>query len=138
MTYNPVTFTPGEPLDVTKLNNLQSNIKAVKTVSDSAVQNATLDNGQIVKKYLVSSCGTTTISDLEVNVFKRGKATYPGTGFSAKPILVTTVASEIASGEDIDIYVKEVTANEAEIWVRSNKKKSRIDINWIAIQMKQI
>lgn len=126
----PVTFNEGEPLDVTKLNNLRLNITNTYATAAS-LQNATLDG----KSVPVIDSGTV---QLKTKVGKSDPVNLPiNPNFSGVPMFVVSIGGGSTSGAQITLGIQN-GASAPQVYAISNKADLSIVVNYIAIEKKSI
>jgi hypothetical protein len=126
----PVTFNEGEPLDVTKLNNLRLNITNTYTTAAS-LQNATLDG----KSIPVIDSGTV---QLKTKIGRSDPVNLPiNPNFSGIPMFVVSIGGGSTSGAQITLAIQD-GASAPKVYAISNKADLNIVINYIAIEKKSI
>lgn len=133
-----VVFSSGAPLDVNKLNQLQSNIRSVYDDTRS-LNNTTTRVGN-----LETTIKTVPIIDVgEVTVKVNGDSlpiTFNNTSFDSTPVMVATIASDLK--KETFSYSIRATANSktsGRIEVISPDAKAtgqELKVNYIAIQMR--
>ena len=136
MAYRPVKFNPGNPLDVNELNQLDSNITEAVNSATATLQNTLNEQGQLIKKVAIVSCGSAEVIGMTENTFGKVEVPISSTNFSQNPTVTVTIAEKMGS-EDIDIYVEPISATRFNIHARSNSKtRKTLKVNWIAAQLK--
>jgi hypothetical protein len=126
----PVTFNEGEPLDVTKLNNLRLNITNTYATA-SSLQNATLDG----KSIPVIDSGTVQI---KTKVGKSDPVNLPiNPNFSGTPMFIVSIGGGSTSGAQITLAIQNATSA-PQVYAISNKADLNIVVNYIAIEKKSI
>ena len=127
----PVTFNEGEPLDVTKLNNLRLNITNTYATA-AALQNATLDS----KSIPVIDSGTVQI---KTKVGKSDPENLPiNPNFSKTPMFVISIGGgSIPKDAQITLGIQN-GASTPQAYAISNKADLNIVVNYIAIEKKSI
>ena len=130
----PVTFNEGEPLDVTKLNNLRLNITETYATA-AALQNATLDGKSIP---LIDS-GTIQIT---TKLGKTDGVNLPiSPSFSGTPMFILSIGGgSIPKDAQITLGIQNGTSTtrSPQAYAISNKADLNITVNYIAIQKKSI
>jgi hypothetical protein len=127
----PVTFNEGEPLDVTKLNNLRLNITETYATA-SALQNATLDG----KSIPVIDSGTVIV---KTKVGKSDPVNLPiNPNFSGTPMFVISIGGgSIPKDAQITLGIQNGTSA-PQAYAISNKADLNITVNYIAVEKKSI
>jgi hypothetical protein len=126
----PVTFNEGEPLDVTKLNNLRLNITETYATA-AALQNATLDG----KSIPVIDSGTVQV---KTKVGKSDPVNLPiNPNFSGTPMFIVSIGGGSTSGAQITLAIQNA-ASAPQVYAISNKADLNIVVNYIAIEKKSI
>ena len=126
----PVTFNEGEPLDVTKLNNLRLNITNTYATA-SSLQNATLDG----KSIPVIDSGTVQV---KTKVGKSDPVNLPiNPNFSGIPMFIVSIGGGSTSGAQITLAIQSA-ASTPQVYAISNKADLNIVVNYIAIEKKSI
>ena len=126
----PVTFNEGEPLDVTKLNNLRLNITNTYATA-SSLQNATLDG----KSIPVIDSGTVQV---KTKVGKSDPVNLPiNPNFSGTPMFIVSIGGGSTSGAQITLAIQNA-ASAPQVYAISNKADLNITVNYIAIEKKSI
>lgn len=143
--YSPdVVFNAGSPIDVNKLNQLQRNIASVYEQNSSlvATTNATVDTVSGIQK-TVRVFPIVHTNTIDITVPAESCAgqdiTFAGTSFTATPILVASVSSDI--NKDTRFWVRATAKSSAGGRIEvctSNKTQQKVTVNYIAIQMKTI
>ncbi len=131
-----VVFSPGAPLDVNKLNQLQANIRSVYDETRSLNTTTEKVGGleKTVKTIPIVDVGTVTV---KVN----GNTTpviFNNTGFDANPVIVATIQDDLKPNTSYSIRAKTTSLRGANIEVTSTDTSANetINVNYIAIQMK--
>jgi hypothetical protein len=128
----PVTFNEGEPLDVTKLNNLRLNITNTYATAAS-LQNATLDG----KTIPLIDHGTV---QLKTKLGKSDPVNLPiNPSFSGNPTFIVSIGGgSIPKDAQITLAVQGAasTTSSPSVYALSNKADLNITVNYIAIQKK--
>jgi hypothetical protein len=132
--FETVVFNEGEPLDPDKLNKLQTNIANTYQTS-STLYNATVGN-QTMAYVPVMNNGFVLFEKLEAN--KVAKLSFdPGTMFTSTPYVVAALRSNLSDGEQLSVSVINLTGK-PEICAISNKARTNVRVEWIAMQKKEI
>lgn len=132
--FETVVFNEGEPLDVDKLNKIQTNVANAYQLSN-ALTNATV--GTQTQSYVpVMNSGYVIFEKLEANK-KATIAFEPGSMFTATPVVVAGLRSGISDGEQISVSVINLTTK-PEIAIISTKARTNVRVEWIAMQKKEI
>ena len=125
-----VTFNEGEPLDVTKLNNLRLNITETYATA-AALQNSTLDG----KSIPVIDSGTVQV---KTKVGKSDPVNLPiNPNFSGTPMFIVSIGGGSTSGAQITLAIQNA-ASAPQVYAISNKADLNIVVNYIAIEKKSI
>ena len=127
----PVTFNEGEPLDVTKLNNLRLNITNTYATA-SSLQNATLDG----KSIPVIDCGTVIVKTIA------NKSSDPvilpiNPNFSGTPMFFVSIGGGSTSGAQITLGIRNAATSPA-VYAISTVGNLNITVNYLAIEKKSI
>lgn len=131
-----VVFSPGAPLDVNKLNQLQANIRSVYDETRSL--NTTTEKVGGLEK----TVKTIPIVDVGIVTVKVNGNTTPvifnNTGFDANPVIVATIQDDLKPNTSYSIRAKTTSLRGANIEVTSTDTSANetINVNYIAIQMK--
>jgi hypothetical protein len=126
----PVTFNEGEPLDVTKLNNLRLNITNTYATA-SSLQNATLDG----KSIPVIDSGTVQV---KTKVGKSDPVNLPiNPNFSGTPMFIVSIGGGSTSGAQITLAIQNA-ASAPQVYAISNKADLAITVNYLAVEKKSI
>jgi hypothetical protein len=129
----PVTFNEGEPLDVTKLNNLRLNITNTYETAAS-LQNATLD-GKTVPMIDFGSV------DVVVNkVGSNGPVNLPiNSNFSGTPLFIVSIGGGEIGSAIVSARVIGQSGSTPQVLVQSSAALNKtIKVNFIAIQNKTV
>lgn len=137
--FNPdVIFNAGAPIDVNKLNQLQRNISSVYEKNSSLVTttNATIGNIQKqVRVFPIVEIGTVTV-DVEGGRCRTEPITFKNNNFTETPIMVASVSSNITKDSGLTIRATPTSASGGNIEVCSLEKTQKVQISYIAVQMK--
>lgn len=129
------TFTAGTPITSIQLNDLAKAIEENITETQGFQSTArTVD--QLVKIKTIADAQVIKANNLEVNKYKMIPVNFT-TVFDAKPVVVATVAEELGDKIDVFLSVNVLSAERAEIHIKTNIAAKSIPINVIAIQIKQ-
>lgn len=136
--FKPKTFTPGNPITSTDLNDLQNNIQSVYDEQTSLTNTSKSITGQIVKIKNAIDNGTVTIKNLTVNTGKAESFKF-ATNFTTTPTVVVSIAEDLKAKEDVDLAAYAENAVDFKVWVRSSSSdRKEIKINYIAISSEQL
>ena len=130
-----VTFNAGEPIDINKLNQLQSNINELNRKTDLA--NTTTDNlGKQISVVPIVDCGQ---EDITVNGGSN-LITFGNKAFTSTPTIVASIAQDIAKETTYTVRARPLSSTSARIEVTSPSTNAvkTITVNWIAIQLREI
>ena len=125
----PVTFNEGEPLDVSKLNNLRLNQVTTYQIA-SSLQNSTID-GKTVPMIdfgsvnVVTKLGSSAAVSLPINPNFTGTPTF----------IVSIGGGSVGSAIAIPRVINQSGSN-PQVIVNSTKDVGTIQVNYIAIQNK--
>jgi hypothetical protein len=128
----PVTFNEGEPLDVTKLNNLRLNITNTYATAAS-LQNATLDG----KSIPVIDFGTVTVKTV-ANKASEGVNLPINPNFSGTPMFFVSIGGGSTKDAQITLGIRNAnsTTSSPQVYAISTVGNLTITVNYIAIQKK--
>lgn len=130
-----VVFNSGEPIDINKLNQLQSNINELfKTTS---LTNTTVsDQGKQISFVPIVDCGE---EEITVNGGSN-LITFANKAFTATPTIVASIAQDIAKETSYTVRARPLNSTSARIEVTSSSANAvkTILVNWIAIQKREI
>lgn len=131
----PVTFNEGEPLDVTKLNNLRLNITETYATA-AALQNATLDG----KSIPVIDSGTV---QLTTKLGKSDPVNLPiNPSFQGTPMFIVSIGGgTLKSGNvtaQVTLAVQKADSGTPAVYANSTVAGLNIIVNYIAIQKKSV
>ena len=126
----PVTFNEGEPLDVSKLNNLRLNQVTTYQIA-SSLQNSTID-GKTVPMIDYGSVNV-TISKVGSN----GPVALPiNPNFTGTPTFIVSIGGgSVGSAIAIPRVINQSSSN-PQVIVNSTKDVGTVQVNYIAIQNK--
>ena len=125
----PVTFNEGEPLDVSKLNNLRLNQVTTYQIA-SSLQNSTID-GKTVPMIdygsvnVVTKLGSSAAVSLPINPNFTGTPTF----------IVSIGGGSVGSAIAIPRVINQSSSN-PQVIVNSTKDVGTVQVNYIAIQNK--
>ena len=140
--YSPnVVFDAGAPLDIAKLNRLQSNIAAVKIETDSRISNATQTIDGVQRNVRVSP--VVYAGNVKVSISNnRGYSAvdFSGSNFTEIPTFVASLATNTKSEDQVVLRATATSKTGGEIEVFSGTKSvlKEVVVNFIAVQMKNI
>ena len=127
----PVTFNEGEPLDVTKLNNLRLNITNTYE-SVAGLQSATLDE----KTVNVIDFGTVQLKTV-ANKASDAVILPINPSFTGTPMFFVSIGGGSTSGAQITLGVRNAASAPA-VYAISTVGNLNITVNYLAIQKKSI
>lgn len=137
--FKPKTFTPGNPITSTDLNDLQNNIQSVYDEQTSLTNTSKSITGQIVKIKNAIDNGTVTIKNLTADTKGKTEPFKFATNFTTTPTVVVSIAEELQPKEDLDLAAYAENAVDFKVWVRSSSStRKEIKINYIAISSEQL
>lgn len=138
-TIETVVFNEGEPLDVDKLNKIQTNVTNTYTLSNSistAFTNST--SGAQTSPYVpIMNCGYLIFPKITANVKARLSFDYGKSIFPDIPTVVASCRTTISDKEQISIAVINLSGQPA-IEVVSNMGHTDLRIEWIAMGKRAI
>lgn len=138
-TIEPVVFNEGEPLDVDKLNKIQTNVFNAYQLSNSistAFSNST-SGSQSAPYVPVMNSGYVIFTSLPANTKRREFFDYGKSIFPEIPIVVASCRTALADKEQISISVVNLSGQPA-IEVISNTAHAELRVEWIAMGKKII
>lgn len=123
----PVTFNEGEPLDVSKLNNLRLNQVTTYQIA-SSLQNATIDGKTFPKidfgtVNVVTKLGSSTAVNLPIS-----------SGFVGTPTFIVSIGGGSVGSATVIPRVIGQSGSNPQVIVNSTKDVGTIQVNFIAIQ----
>ena len=137
MSFKPKTFSPGNPITATDLNDLQANIQASYDLAKKTEQlSQTLDGTikAIVNRIIT---GTVEVSGLEENVFK--SADIETGSFKTKPVVTVSLAQALQKGQSVALYVITESPVRSKVYARTNVKDLKsVKVNFIAVSQEEI
>jgi len=125
----PVTFNEGEPLDVSKLNNLRLNQVTTYQIA-SSLQNSTID-GKTVPMIdygsvnVVTKLGSSAAVSLPINP-----------NFTGTPTFIVSIGGGSVGSAIVIPRVIGQSGSNPQVIVNSTKEVGTIQVNYIAIQNK--
>ena len=138
-TFNPdVVFSPGAPLDVNKLNQLQANIRSVYDETRS-LNNTTTKVGEL--ETTIKTVPIIAVGQVDVKV--NGDSfpiTFNNTSFDSIPVMVATISSDLKKetfSYSIRATANSTTSGRIEVVSPDTKATNQVlTVNYIAIQMR--
>ena len=127
----PVTFNEGEPLDVTKLNNLRLNITNTYETAAS-LQSATLD-GKTIPMIdfgtvdVITKVGASSPVNLPINP-----------NFSGTPTFIVSIGGGSIGAATVIPRIIGQAGSTPQVIVNSSKDVGTVKVNYIAIQNKTV
>jgi hypothetical protein len=137
MAYKKVVFSPGAPLDVNELNQLQANITDLQEKTTSSLNNTTVTVGDLETRF-----NTTPVIEVGTVEVKVNGNTTPvelkNTSFTSPPTVVATIQDDLKPNTSYSVRAKATTARNINIEVTSTDTSAsgNINVNYIAIQMR--
>lgn len=140
--YDPnVVFNAGTPINIDQLRKLQSNIAAVKTDTDSKLQNATVNIEGVQKVVKVSPVVFASSVIIKISNNRGSQPIdFSGSNFTEIPIVVASVETNTAPADQVTLRASasNKTGGTIEVFTDSKSKLSELRVNFIAVQMKQV
>jgi hypothetical protein len=137
MAFKPKTFSPGNPITSTDLNDLQSNIQSIYDDSQKLVNTSKTISGQIQKVATRFSGQTEKITGLTKDKIISKDIQFKG-NFTITPVVVASIAEELKDKEAIDLAVYALSPSTCKVSIRTNSATKEVSINIIAISMEPI
>ena len=138
MAFKPITFSPGNPITATDLNNLQSNIESVYKQSEGLVSTSKDLTGQIKKVANRIDARSINIKGLSKDKIVDKEFNFR-TNFTSTPFVVVSVGEDLKDKEDIDISAYALSPSTFKVMVKTNDSTRKdIDINYIAVSIEDL
>lgn len=138
MAFKPKTFSPGNPITATDLNDLQSNIQSIYDDSQKLVNTSKTLTGQIQKVATRTSGQTEKVPGLAKDKIITKDIPFKG-NFTVTPYVVASVGEVLKDKEYIDLSVYAISPSTCTVSVRTNDAtRKELTINIIAVSTEAI
>lgn len=128
----PVTFNEGEPLDVSKLNNLRLNQVTTYEIA-SSFQNSTIDN----KTFPMIDYGSVNVTISKVG--SNGPVALPiNANFTGTPTFIVSIGGGEIGSAMVSARIVSASTTPGVIVQSSAALNKTIQVNYIAIQNKTV